>query len=185
MDPATRVIYDLCAGTGSWSRPYTEAGYTVREIDIWKQNKDVRLLPFPDDPVHGVLCAPPCTVFANSGARWERSEEDILNGLSIVDACLRFVVMTKPKWWALENPIGKLQTYLGPPMFRFNPCDFGDYYTKQTLLWGSFTVPRFKPVPPLQGSRMQTRGGGGTEVAQRRRAITPKQFARAFFEANA
>ena len=27
------VILDLCGGTGSWSRPYRDAGYDVRIVD--------------------------------------------------------------------------------------------------------------------------------------------------------
>ena len=33
-----RIILDLCGGTGSWSKPYQEAGYDVRIItlpDYW------------------------------------------------------------------------------------------------------------------------------------------------------
>ena len=28
----TRIILDLCAGTGAWSEPYLLAGYDVRRI---------------------------------------------------------------------------------------------------------------------------------------------------------
>src|SRR5205823_3295415 len=85
-----------------------------------------------------ILAAPPCTVFANSGARSGRMRR-LLEGLSIVDACLRFVVACKPVWWALENPVGKLKHYLGEPALRFDPCDYGDPYTKKTCVWGAFT----------------------------------------------
>jgi hypothetical protein len=29
-----RIILDLCGGTGSWSKPYQEAGYDVRIITL-------------------------------------------------------------------------------------------------------------------------------------------------------
>jgi ubiquinone/menaquinone biosynthesis C-methylase UbiE len=29
-----KIILDLCGGTGSWSRPYKEAGYDVRNITL-------------------------------------------------------------------------------------------------------------------------------------------------------
>lgn len=29
MDNSDKIILDLCGGTGSWSRPYKEAGYDV------------------------------------------------------------------------------------------------------------------------------------------------------------
>ena len=30
----SKIILDLCGGTGSWSRPYMEAGYDVRIITL-------------------------------------------------------------------------------------------------------------------------------------------------------
>jgi hypothetical protein len=171
-----RVILDLCGGTGSWSRPYAEAGYDVRVLTL--PQVDVRHVPHVKG-VHGILAAPPCTCFAASGARWPRTERDMFDALSVVDACLRIVFACQPKWWALENPVGKLSRYLGPPALRFDPCDFGDPWTKRTLLWGHFTAPRKTPVPPEAGSMMHTDVRDPIQ-----RAATPPGFARAFFEAN-
>ena len=30
----SKLILDLCGGTGSWSKPYKEAGYDVRVITL-------------------------------------------------------------------------------------------------------------------------------------------------------
>jgi len=141
------TILSLCDFTGNWSRPYSEAGYEVLRVDI-KLGVDLRLMPIPETRVHGILAAPPCTHFARSGApHWKsKGEPQLLDGLSVVDACLRFVAICRPNWWALENPIGRLKTYLGEPAFRFDPCDFGDPWTKRTWLWGNFTPPH---VPAL------------------------------------
>lgn len=183
-----RTILSLCDFTGNWSRPYEEAGYEVFRVDI-KHGQDVRTLHRPDVPVHGILAAPPCTHFARSGAQhWaSKGEAAVLEGLSIVDACLRLVAICRPSWWALENPIGRLKDYLGEPAFRFNPCDFGDPWTKRTWLWGHFTPPMplysrtaRSPVAPVMGdvtTRMSSRHVGA-------RSATPMGFARAFFEAN-
>ena len=186
------VILSLCDHTGNWARPYADAGYDVRLVDI-KQGQDVRLLKLPNVPVHGILAAPPCTVFASSGARWPRTDDEMRNGLSVVDACLRVVLMCQPKWWALENPVGKLRQYLGPPVFRFDPCDFGamaeeDAYTKRTCLWGSFVIPsslvlgRNTGVEPTQGSKMHLMAPSPERQALR--SATPMGFAKAFFQAN-
>jgi len=169
------MILDLCGGSGAWSAPYKKAGYDVQIIDL---ETDVRLFKYPG-PVMGILAAPPCTVFANAGNRWKRTPEDLRQALSIVDACLRIVIACRPQFWALENPVGKLQRYLGPPRFAFNPCDFGDPYTKRTYLWGEFNIPRFPPVPPIDGSKMHTK-----IRSQEKRSITPAKFARAFFKVN-
>ena len=34
MTDDCKIILDLCGGTGSWSRPYKEAGYDVRLITL-------------------------------------------------------------------------------------------------------------------------------------------------------
>lgn len=60
-------ILSLCDYSGSWSKPYRDAGYDVIQVDLQHGNRDVRLLQHEDD-VHGILAAPPCTCFASSGA---------------------------------------------------------------------------------------------------------------------
>ncbi len=174
------IILDLCGGTGAWSKPYKEADYDVRLITTPEQ--DVRLF-MPPRNVHGILAAPPCNHFAGSGARWwkEKGEVALFEGLAIVDACLRIIVVSKPKWWVLENPVGRLRRWIGPPVFMFNPCDYGDPYTKKTCLWGKFNIPKKSPVKPTDQRiwRMPP-----SPERQEKRSITPAGFARAFFEAN-
>jgi hypothetical protein len=108
--------------------------------------------------------------------------------LSVVDACLRLVVVCRPAWWALENPIGKLQNWLGPPRFRCDPCDFGDAWTKRIWLWGDFAPPFYRPVKPVYPAHRPPRSRDRTSMLsgnqRRERAQTPPGFARAFFEAN-
>lgn len=175
-----RVILDFCAGTGAWSRPYAEAGYDVRLITLPEQ--DVRLLQLPDTPIHGILAAPPCTVFASSGARWPRTETETLAGLSVVDACLRLVYACQPRFWALENPVGTLRRYIGSPVMYFQPYEFGDPYTKKTCLWGNFTPPAKNPVEPVLGSKLHRLPPSHNRAVLR--SVTPPGFAQAFFQAN-
>lgn len=182
-----KIILSLCDHSGNWPLYYREAGYDVRCFDL-KHGQDVRLLECPGK-VYGVLAAPPCTVFANSGARWPRTTEDMLEGLSVLDACLRIIAITKPVFWALENPIGKLKRYLGEPRMMFNPCDFGDPYTKRTCLWGTFIPPvglftTTEAVAPTEGSKMHALYGGKSERTKELRSVTPLGFAKAFFESN-
>ena len=175
-----RVILDLCGGSGAWSEPYREAGYDVHLITL---PVDVRpWWGYRDLDIHGILAAPPCTMFANSGARWERSEEDMRDALSIVDACMRIIAVAEPEWWALENPVGKLSRWLGAPVMYFDPCDHGDPYTKKTALWGRFNPPERNPVA-TEGKNPIHHASPGPERAAIR-SVTPPGFARAFFEAN-
>jgi hypothetical protein len=192
-----RNILSLCDHSGTWSDPYRKAGYSVIQIDL-KHGQDVRLMTLPEFSIHGILAAPPCTCFCRAGNRWKRTDSDMIEALSIIDACLRLVTFCHPRWWALENPIGKLRQYLGKPAFYFDPCDFGDYgeaYTKRTCLWGDFTRPeprnRLEPIKPKPGHHSQdafllSQGNilGKNERKSAVRSVTPRGFAQAFFEVN-
>jgi len=178
---AARIILDLCGGTGAWSAPYAEAGYDVRLVTLPEQ--DVRLYQPPAN-VHGVLCAPPCRDLAASGARWwaAKGERAFLAAIALADACCRVVLLCRPAWWCLENPVGRLSRVYGPPVMTFNPCDYGDPWTKRTCLWGRFALPGETPVEAVRGSRMHRMSPSADR--QKLRSITPPGFARAFFEAN-
>ncbi len=174
-------ILSLCDGSGAWSQPYVDADYDVLRVDL-AAGEDVRLFRLPARPVHGILAAPPCTVFAQSGNGWPRTDDEMREGLSVVDACVRIIYATAPAWWCLENPVGKLVHYLGPARMTFNPNDYGDPYTKRTCLWGSFTAPTRTPVLATEGSKLHRLPETRDRAAIR--SVTPAGFARAFFEAN-
>lgn len=176
-----KIILDLCGGTGAWSDPYLKAGYTVILLDS-TQGNDIRLYRKPSFTVHGILAAPPCTVFASSGARWPRSDVQMIQGISVVDACLRIIVICRPKWWCLENPVGKLSGYLGKPRMYFQPYEYGDPYTKKTCLWGDFIEPAKNPVEPIEGGKIHKMAPSPDRT--KLRSITPPGFAKAFFGAN-
>lgn len=51
-----KIILDLCGGSGSWSRPFKQAGYDVRLITL----PDYDVLTYePPENVWGILAAPP------------------------------------------------------------------------------------------------------------------------------
>lgn len=203
----SKIILDLCGGTGAWSRPYEKAGYDVRVIT--HPERDVREVEYMGEEVHGVLAAPPCTHFSSSGARWwaEKDEDGrTLENLAVVDACMRIIHVHKPRWWCLENPVGRLRNWIGPPKAYFHPYEYGDPWTKKTCLWGKFTMPPKDPVDPTSDWVHQlspvARSPLSTEqeVPQEYReiladyngeidratirSITPPGFARAFYEHN-
>jgi site-specific DNA-cytosine methylase len=195
----TRLILDLCSGSGAWSQPYRDAGYVVDRVDIGPGDlglgRDVRdYIPSPATvralgvdsqmPIRGVLAAPPCTEFAVSGARWwdTKNHWRLHDALSIVDACLRIIFIAKPKWWCLENPVGLLTHYLGEPDLIFDPCDYGDPYTKKTCLWGKFNHPVENRIEPSGKNPIHNMPPSPDRA--RLRSITPPGFAKAFFEAN-
>jgi hypothetical protein len=196
-----KIILDLCGGTGSWSRPYKEAGYDVRVVTL--PDKDVRYYSPPDN-VYGILAAPPCTMFSRARTT-AVIPRDLWAGMSIVEACLRIVWQCRYKnrlgFWAIENPMGILRQFLGRPGMSFQPWEYGDGYVKQTDLWGWFKIPTKHPVPVSDWMREQVRKGSrngkalpalpsgyvvpkGERADQIRRAITPAGFAKAFFAVN-
>lgn len=174
------LILDLCGGTGSWSRPYAEAGYRVEVVDILN-GQDARLFQRVRG-VHGILAAPVCTVFSYARNRYPPKDAELLYALSLVDACLRIIYAHRDglSWWALENPINKLRRYIGPPRLTFKQWEYGDAGHKPTGIWGDFTAPMKCPAPRTKASTFRT----SKENARPADAITPPNFARAFFAAN-
>lgn len=194
----SKIILDLCGGTGSWSKPYKEAGYDVRLITLPKYDVEDYNPPIG---VYGILAAPPCTMFsfARTNAKAKRNlcigMENVQNCLDIIWKCqyeLKKDTQKKSplKFWALENPNGMLKWFLGKPAFEFNPYDFGDNYKKKTHLWGWFNEPIKNPIKPTtpKFDKLKTKEIHGEYYGEltrtERRAITPQGFAKAFFEAN-
>lgn len=174
------LILDLCGGTGAWSKPYSDAGYAVEIIDPAVNTGDVRLLHYKRAPIHGILAAPPCTVFSYARNRYPPSDSEILAALSVVDSCLRIIAVQRPVWWALENPRNKLRRYLGPARLEFYHWEYGDAAHKPTCIWGEFVPPMKQAKARTKPSTYKTR----QENASPSDAITPSGFAQAFFAVN-
>ena len=211
MKNKNKIILDLCGGTGAWSKPYKDAGYDVRVITLPDYDvKEFAEYPNPMDglirgrnsEIYGILAAPPCTEFAVSGARWWKDKDPnlLVEAVEIVHACLLIIEKSKPKFWALENPVGRLRkivSQLGDPKLIFNPCDYGDPYTKRTCLWGNFNIPKQNPVEP-EFVEFTTKKGEKKRMSKihwnafrlkpyermEMRSKTPAGFAKAFFENN-
>lgn len=192
------IILSLYDFSGRWSEPYRNAGFDIIQLDKQLNGKDVRLFKYDDISIYGILAAPPCTMFSRVGNKWERTKEELIDALSMVDVIHRLVNIYRPHFWVFENPVGQLVNYMGPWKFRFHPYEFAGYlekdkqpeesHQKETLLWGNFKDPIKKPVKKtLSGedfllecvsdrfSSIETKNS---------RSITPEGFAKAFFEAN-
>lgn len=199
-----KIILDLCGGTGSWSKPYKDAGYDVRLVTLPVQ--DVRTYTPPDN-VYGILAAPPCDEF--SIAKDHKLKRDLEKGMEIVNACLDIIKICDPVFYAIENPVGYLQQQIGKPAYIFQPWWFGNAWTKRTALWGNFNEPKrqyrnWHEVP--KNEKLYIRPGRTKpsiaflhksaikympeleeykpETDATFRAITPPGFAKAFYEAN-
>ena len=187
-----KIIYSIFDYSKVWSDPYRSAGYKVITIDI-KNGQDIRLLEIPKESIYGILAAPECTHFSLSGAQyWKQKDNDnrTLQALELIGAVSRFILACNPVFWVIENPVGRLNRWLGIPKMYFQPYDYGDPYTKKTALWGRFNFPKKNPIKPIQAKEghhsmdiylgIKGRFGRRGEL----RSITPPGFAKAFFESN-
>lgn len=192
MENKDKIILDLCGGTGAWSEPYRKAGYDVRVITL--PENDVRTYQPPEN-VYGILAAPPCTMFSQA-RRNAKLPPDYESALKIVEACERIIrgcaMSGNLKFWAMENPRGKLRYFIGIPKNTFYQWQFGGQHKKPSDIWGYYNPPTptvrkepdidvdktwQKPVCPQQYIHLKLN-------REAIRAITPAGFAQAFFKAN-
>jgi len=181
MIAMSKIILDLCGGSGAWSFPYTAAGYDVRLVTLPDNNV---LTYTPPANVYGILAAPPCQMFSLARQR-AKIPRDLVAGMETVKACINIIwacrISGSLKFWALENPAhGYMRQFLGKPAFTFQPAEFGANYTKRTCLWGYFKEP-VREFKYSKGSLPQL-----VDIVESaaERSITPEGFARAFFKAN-
>lgn len=206
-DGTCPTILSLCDYSGSWSKPYADAGYQVVMVDlkhkpgvqrvsdnVLRVGCDVtkyQIVPRP----YAVLAAPPCTCFCRPGARWWKRQDErgeTARDAEVMRACLR-LCKTATAWWALENPPGRHQRIvpeLGPPAWQYQPFEYGDPWGKQTYIWGTAQKPPVvNPVEPeptrrTPNGRTQGRIAFMSSSWKAQREQTPGGFARAFAEAN-
>mgnify|MGYP003421247268 len=193
-------ILSLCDYTGNMLKPWALAGHECVAVDLAQDNPGFRdginyvcadVFSYSvDEPFDYVFAFPPCTDLAVSGARWweQKGIRATIESLQLVEACLT-ICKTATKSWMIENPVGRLSSAWRKPDYTFDPCDYGDPYTKKTCLWvgGDFIMPEKAPVEPVrvcaQGSWLQQLGGK-SEKTKRLRSTTPMGFACAVYLAN-
>ena len=199
-----KIILSLFDYSGNWSAPYKKAGYNVIRHDLkrgWDIFSDTLPAVIADSlngvTVHGILAAPPCTDFSNVGAQYWHAKDttrpdynsrdiefDSQTEMScfMIYTVMYIVELLKPKFWALENPLGRLRKLvpeLGKPKLTFQPYEFGELYSKRTCLWGEFNPNlRRNPALPLYGNIIDM------HRSAERRSVTPRGFTQAFYEAN-
>lgn len=192
-------LFDL---SGVMVTPWAEAGYdcicydiehSIRKDRVERVGRGTITYRWADarnlEPVAGSVIRfafPPCTHVAVSGARdFERKGLPLLiDSLVLLDAARRFCLYT-PAPWMIENPVSRFSTLWRKPDHYFDPCDYGDPYTKKTCLWtgGGFVMPEKHRVEPVKGSMMHLMPPGPNRANER--SETPAGFARAVFQANA
>lgn len=195
-----KIILDLCGGTGSWSKPYRDAGYDVRVCTL--PDCDVRTY-IPPENVYGILAAPPCTKFSRAAWNLKKKDRDFEEGMKCVRACMEIIWKIQEHgapliFWAMENPQGYLTNFMGRPFYYCQPWWFGDETftkTKRNCFWGYFNPPArtvLKRTFPFISPRTSKRDTVDKlrenkewyKASAEDRAKTSVEFAQAFYKAN-
>lgn len=188
----TRRAVDLCAGTGSATRAFEEAGWHVERVEKL-EGGDV-LTWEPTGVYEFAWASPPCQRFSPSGHFWgwdpatlEPTEPETVEALRVANACLK--VQNVAWWWVIENPRGLLRKM---PVFRDLPrvtvsyCQYGETRQKMTDLFTNLPPHAFRPhcrnrdpchVPAPRGSR--TPGSTQGLKDARLRGMVPIDLSRA------
>lgn len=198
MPPIMLSLFDY---SGVMARPWADAGFRCICVDLAQDKPrtengiefvraDARDWLPPRGDIAFAAFFPPCTDVAVSGARHFRDKG--------IGALLRSVELFKRSVdlaeligapYLIENPVSTISSYWRKPDFLFDPCDYGDAYTKRTCLWvgNGFVMPPRTPVDPVrvcsQGSWVQ-KLGGRSDKTKRLRSATPPGFAQAVFQSN-
>lgn len=133
-----KIILHLCADIGSDSRFYQlDDKYEVIKIGIEIGVENYT----PPKNVYGVIANPVCTEFSNIQGR-NKQEKNYKKGMFLVDHCKRIIKECKPEFWVIENPAkGDLHKFIGKPILKYQPWQYGSPWTKETALWGKFNIP--------------------------------------------
>lgn len=200
----TKTILQLCADTGSDTRPYRDAGYNIILIgsDIGVENYH------PPKDVYGIIANPVCTEFSVAAGRDKQGDYE--KGLFLVRECQRIITECNPVFWVIENPAtGRLKNFLGTPTYQYEPWWYGSPWTKKTALWGNFNIPprkyaKWEDVPKIKLYTRPSRPKPSLAFMHKSaydlipefqtlprpqsdmefRSLCSQQFAKAFFEAN-
>ena len=202
------VVLSLCDRTGAMVQPWLENGYRVITVDLqpaanphpnrehivadvteWKP-------PLRIGRPAIAFASPPCTHLAVSGSRWMKDKGMTVGwrALAVVDAC-RVICVESGAPWALENPVGIIPSHWRDADYSFDPCDYGDPWTKKTLLWvgAGFVMPQIVRTTDLFSAQTRVEPTAKNYIYHMspsedrgdRRSVTPAGFARAVYEANA
>lgn len=136
------TILSLFDVSGVWASAFELFGCSVWQVDLklgddvrgWSAQSLLRQLEGIES-IDGVIGAPPCTAFARSGARaWAAKDGDgrTQAAVELVRQQLRVVDLFRPRFWAAENPVGRIDRLvpeLGTATLAFDPCDFAGWTT--------------------------------------------------------
>lgn len=180
-------VLDLFSGTGGWSQAFSgrDEVFTIDNdprfgadacIDAGDTVEVLRVLPWVPDVF---LASPPCNAFSTGsmGKMWlhghaSRPKHPVAEeGMRLVLATVRLIAILRPRWYAIENPRGRLRSLDlldGFPRHEVWQCRLGRPIAKPTDIWTNIPIdttglrchnghPDHIRAP--RGSRTGTQGG--------------------------
>jgi len=140
-----------CEFSGIVRDAFTAVGHEAVSVDLEYSEKpgkhvvgDVRKLL--GDGWDIMVAFPPCTALCNSGNRWYANTVDRDEALDFV-----WELMHSPiKRWAIENPVGAINTEIRPPDQIIYPWQYGHGVKKTTCLWLQ-GLPKLRPTNMVKG----------------------------------
>lgn len=192
-----RVI-DLFSGLGGFSEAFVTKGCDVLRIDNNERFKDIPFTVIKDvwdcetedlRDADIILASPPCRCFsvAADHYHWPKGvpTEETREQIRLVQHTVRIIQAAWPKYWILENPVGRMRDVLGKPAMRTYWCAWGTRYKKPTDLWG-----RLPPIDWRMPHRWASNlSGGAGNMAEgdpyprdlAERSLVPYEFSMAVY----
>jgi site-specific DNA-cytosine methylase len=181
-------LLELFSGTQSISKVFRDKGWetftidnnpyfedtTSWLVDIMKVNPQDILEKYGKPDV--IWASPPCTYFsvAAIGKNWNKDNtpknDNAKQAVEIVRKTLSIIEELEPKYFFIENPVGKLrklEILSHIPNYTVAYCQYGDNRQKPTDIWTNHPNPKFKPKckrgapchqPAPRGSQSGTQG---------------------------
>lgn len=176
MDRRTMKVLVACEFSGIVRDAFIRHGHSAYSCDLLPSESCLGMHYQGDvlDILHDgwdlMICHPPCTYLAVSGARWFKDR------LNEQEAALRFVqqLMDAPiTQIALENPISIISTRIRKPDQIIQPWWFGHEETKATCLWLK-NLPKLIPTNIVCAghSRIHWMGPSASRSKERSRTYT-------------
>lgn len=172
-----------CEFSGTSRRAFRERGHDAWSCDVEpaedgsRYHLQVDLLKVVCLGWDLMICHPPCTYLAVSGARWFSDPERLIEQ----EKALHFVwtLMQAPiKQIVVENPVSVISTRIRKPDQIIHPWQHGHGETKATCLWIK-GLPLLKPTNIVPGRKPVVHYMGGKD-RQKNRSRTYPGIAQAF-----
>ena len=159
-------ILELFSGSGNISRAFTQTGHEAYTVDRDSQHNPTLRANIADltasdlitlcngDRPDVIWASPDCATYSTNAISYHRNgTEPISEYARFCDNVnihlLNLIKELQPKYWFIENPIGKLRKMpfmqpLTPFRYSLTYCQYGSPYQKPTDIWTNHPDPQFK-----------------------------------------